>query len=247
MEVYNKTICIEMNNFNKSNLFQTFFRYDVSKEGNENLMWHSQQQQQQQHHQNGSNLFHNKPEAINSPRPSATYVTQHNVSAFCNSRRRPNVFEADEAVDGGDEGERGHHKVRRGVEAGAAPVHARGGSGGGVGRWSQLVGRRSPSLPDLELSSMLQSYLDESSNSVNCQNNQTISANAYQLRKCQQQQEHLPESCQENFSTSLESGKKEKTNINTNHVSISSMFYARVFRTKVCSKPNSKQRKDFCT
>ena len=171
-------------------------------------MWHSQQQ-----HQNGSNLFHNKQEAVlNSPRPSATF---HNVSAFCSSRKRPIVSEANEAVDDGDvrdEGERGHHhKVRRGVEVGAAAaaIVAR----GGVGRWSQLMSRRSPTLPDLELSSMLQSYLDESSvNSVNCQNNQTISGNAYQLRKCQQQ----PESCQENFSTSLENGKKEN-NINTNH------------------------------
>ena len=177
-------------------------------------MWHSQQQQ---HHQNGSNLFHNKQEAaVNSPRPSvATFEAHHNnVSAFCSSRKRLIVSEADEAADDSDvrdEGERGHHhKVRRGVEVGAAAaaaVVAR----GGVGRWSQLVGRRSPTLPDLELSSMLQSYLDESSvNSVNCQNNQTISANAYQLRKCHQQ----PESCQENFSTSLENGKKENnTNI----------------------------------
>jgi len=30
-------------------------------------------------------------------------------------------------------------------------------------------------------------------------------------------------------------------------VSIISTFYARVFRTKVCLKPNFKQRKDFCT
>ena len=48
----------------------------------------------------------------------------------------------------------------------------------GCPRWSQLVGRRSPTLPDLELTSMLQSYLDESSP----QQQQQLSS-SYHLRK----------------------------------------------------------------
>jgi hypothetical protein len=67
---------------------------------------------------------------------------------------------------------------------------------GSAPRWSQLLlGRRSPTLPDLELNSMLQSYLDETSHS--CQ---------HQQQQQQQQQQHQngfpkfsDDRCQQNF------------------------------------------------
>ena len=76
---------------------------------------------------------------------------------------------------------------------------------GSASRWSQLLlGRRSPTLPDLELNSMLQSYLDETSSG------------------CQQQQQRdflkfNDNPCQQNFSNSRNENKKSSFDNRGNH------------------------------
>ena len=127
----------------------------------------------------------------------AVFEAENFSQTFFGPRKRPHPLQTDRC--GANRGcaldDASDEKVRRVGEA------ARG------SRWSQLLSRRSPTLPDVELSSMLQSYLDESG-TCQQQHQHQHQNGSYQLRKF----DEAP-SCQENFSE-----LRNKNKINSNDI-----------------------------
>ena len=126
---------------------------------------------------------------------SPAYEAEHFPSTFVGPRKRPHPPPTDRC--GANRGCASHDEEE---DASDEKVRRVGEAARGSRCWSQLLSRRSPTLPDVELSSMLQSYLDES---ATCQQQQQHNQNgSYQLRKFGEA------SCQENFSSELRNKNK---------------------------------------